>query len=153
MLILRYYQQVRTRIIFFSFLTYSRDGMIATHPLPRVFAVLCSGFLRAVLANAHFAVLPTGSHSNLRRHSSLTRGCLTAFSTTWLTYSSNYTYPNPHPMKRIQPLCGETPFVSYVVCVNHFFVEKMVTSTTGGLIEPSHGRDAADSDKFLSFLR
>ena len=44
---------------------------------------------------------------------------LTAFSTTWLTYSLNYIYPNPNPnpnpMKRNQPLYGETPFVSYSV--------------------------------------
>ena len=60
-------------------------------------------------------------------------GYLTAFSTTWLTYSSNYMYPNPNPnrMKRNQPMYGEPPFVSYTVCVNH--VVENVLSSTGGL--------------------
>ena len=38
--------------------------------------------------------------------------------------------PNPNPMKRNnQPVYGETPCVSYTVCVNHV-VEKVVSSTS-----------------------
>ena len=51
----------------------------------------------------------------------------------WLTSSLNYTCanPNPNPMKRNnQPLYGETPFISYTVCVSLVF-EKVVSSTEG----------------------
>ena len=48
----------------------------------------------------------------------------------WLTYALKYILsPNPNPTKRNnQPLYGETPFVSYTVCVNHA-VQKVGSST------------------------